>query len=207
MTRTQPKKQKTKTNIEFELLNIKWGLQTLGRQDGVKQDWIVEDTIGNWWRPNFEPPQYPYIPPHITKPKEHKRMFLVQLHEKGMNEQTENCKNLFNFFFNFFFDFSFDFKNLVVKMYVGISKIIFFFFALLFFDSIQIICLLKICLAKYWAKCPPNVNISKKFRSELRANQNVESGLKVQIVTKGIHRGCQEEKENYIRGTIFPVYQ
>lgn len=59
------------------------GLQTLGRQDGVKQDWIVEDTIGNWWRPNFEPPQYPYIPPHITKPKEHKRLFLVQLHEKG----------------------------------------------------------------------------------------------------------------------------
>lgn len=58
-------------------------LQTLGRQDGVKQDWIVEDTIGNWWRPNFEPPQYPYIPPHITKPKEHKRLFLVQLGEKG----------------------------------------------------------------------------------------------------------------------------
>lgn len=58
-------------------------IKTLGRQDGVKQDWIVEDTIGNWWRPNFEPPQYPYIPPHITKPKEHKRLFLVQLHEKG----------------------------------------------------------------------------------------------------------------------------
>ncbi|KAK9499482.1 hypothetical protein O3M35_002512 [Rhynocoris fuscipes] len=57
--------------------------ETLGRQDGIKQDWIVEDTIGNWWRPNFEPPQYPYIPPHITKPKEHKRLFLVQLGEKG----------------------------------------------------------------------------------------------------------------------------
>lgn len=57
--------------------------QTLGRQDGVKQDWLVEDTIGNWWRPNFEPPQYPYVPPHITKPKEHKRLFLVQLAEKG----------------------------------------------------------------------------------------------------------------------------
>ncbi|XP_018912663.1 cleavage and polyadenylation specificity factor subunit 5 isoform X2 [Bemisia tabaci] len=56
--------------------------ETLGRQDGVKQDWVVEDTIGNWWRPNFEPPQYPYVPPHITKPKEHKRLFLVQLAEK-----------------------------------------------------------------------------------------------------------------------------
>ncbi|XP_046667143.1 cleavage and polyadenylation specificity factor subunit 5 isoform X2 [Homalodisca vitripennis] len=57
--------------------------ETLGRQDGVKQDWTVEDTIGNWWRPNFEPPQYPYVPPHITKPKEHKRLFLVQLAEKA----------------------------------------------------------------------------------------------------------------------------
>lgn len=27
--------------------------------------------------------QYPYIPAHITKPKEHKRLFLVQLPEKG----------------------------------------------------------------------------------------------------------------------------
>lgn len=59
-------------------------LQTLGRLDGVKQEWHIEDIIGNWWRPNFEPPQYPYIPPHITKPKEHKRLFLVQLQEKGI---------------------------------------------------------------------------------------------------------------------------
>ncbi|XP_076242346.1 cleavage and polyadenylation specificity factor subunit 5 isoform X1 [Calliopsis andreniformis] len=57
--------------------------ETFGRQDGVKQEWVIEDTIGNWWRPNFEPPQYPYVPPHITKPKEHKRLFLVQLQEKG----------------------------------------------------------------------------------------------------------------------------
>ena len=57
--------------------------ETLGRQDGVKQEWVIEDIIGNWWRPNFEPPQYPYIPSHITKPKEHKKLFLVQLGEKG----------------------------------------------------------------------------------------------------------------------------
>lgn len=58
-------------------------VQTLGRQDGVQPEWTIEDTIGNWWRPNFEPPTYPYIPPHITKPKEHKRLFLVQLPDKG----------------------------------------------------------------------------------------------------------------------------
>ena len=28
--------------------------------------------------------QYPYIPAHITKPKEHKRLYLVQLPEKGL---------------------------------------------------------------------------------------------------------------------------
>lgn len=66
--------------------------ETLGRQDGVKQDWIVEDIIGNWWRPNFEPPQYPYIPPHITKPKEHKRLFLVQLQEKALLAVPKNYK-------------------------------------------------------------------------------------------------------------------
>lgn len=59
--------------------------QILGRQDGVVQDWLIEDAVGNWWRPNFEPPQYPYVPPHITKPKEHKKLFLVQLQEKGFH--------------------------------------------------------------------------------------------------------------------------
>ena len=43
--------------------------ETLGRSDGSATEWTIEDTIGNWWRPNFEPAQYPYIPPHITKPK------------------------------------------------------------------------------------------------------------------------------------------
>lgn len=85
-TKKQHTHNNTRTQHVFLTLCIvlRGNLQTLGRQDGVKQEWIVEDTIGNWWRPNFEPPQYPYIPTHITKPKEHKRMFLVQLHEKGM---------------------------------------------------------------------------------------------------------------------------
>ena len=48
--------------------------------------------IGNWWRPNFEPSQYPYIPPHITKPKEHKKLFLVQLPEKAYFAVPRNYK-------------------------------------------------------------------------------------------------------------------
>ncbi|XP_071957755.1 cleavage and polyadenylation specificity factor subunit 5-like [Antedon mediterranea] len=66
--------------------------EILGRQDGVKQEWVIEDVIGNWWRPNFEPPQYPYIPAHITKPKEHKRLFLVQLQEKALFAVPRNYK-------------------------------------------------------------------------------------------------------------------
>jgi len=66
--------------------------ETLGRQDGVKQDWHIDECIGNWWRPNFEPPQYPYIPSHITKPKEHKKLFLVQLGEKAVFAVPKNYK-------------------------------------------------------------------------------------------------------------------
>ena len=47
---------------------------------------------GNWWRPNFEPAQYPYIPPHITKPKEHRKLFLVQLQEKAYFAVPKNYK-------------------------------------------------------------------------------------------------------------------
>ncbi|XP_069496346.1 cleavage and polyadenylation specificity factor subunit 5 isoform X1 [Ambystoma mexicanum] len=66
--------------------------EILGRQDGVVQDWVIDDCIGNWWRPNFEPPQYPYIPAHITKPKEHKKLFLVQLQEKALFAVPKNYK-------------------------------------------------------------------------------------------------------------------
>nr|XP_045056157.2 cleavage and polyadenylation specificity factor subunit 5-like [Desmodus rotundus] len=65
--------------------------EILGCQDGVLQDWVIDDCIGNWWRLNFEPPQYPYIPAHITKP-EHKKLFLVQLQEKALFGVPQNYK-------------------------------------------------------------------------------------------------------------------
>ena len=55
-------------------------------------DWKILDTVANWWRPNFEVDQYPYIPPHITKPKEHKRLLLVGLPEKAHLSIPNNCK-------------------------------------------------------------------------------------------------------------------
>ncbi|CAB3407799.1 unnamed protein product [Caenorhabditis bovis] len=53
--------------------------ETLGRTDGIENTWTIEDEIGNWWRPNFDPPRYPYIPAHVTRPKEHTKLLLVQL--------------------------------------------------------------------------------------------------------------------------------
>uniref|UniRef100_A0A2K5E1Y5 Cleavage and polyadenylation specificity factor subunit 5 n=1 Tax=Aotus nancymaae TaxID=37293 RepID=A0A2K5E1Y5_AOTNA len=66
--------------------------EILGRQNGVLQDWVIDNCIGNWWRPNFEPPQYPYIPAHTTMPKEHKKLFLVQLQEKALFAVPKNYK-------------------------------------------------------------------------------------------------------------------
>jgi cleavage and polyadenylation specificity factor subunit 5 len=45
-------------------------------------NWEVSEMLGIWWRPNFETLQYPYVPPHITKPKECKKLFLVPLPER-----------------------------------------------------------------------------------------------------------------------------
>jgi cleavage and polyadenylation specificity factor subunit 5 len=78
---------------EDELDGLKRLMQeTLGRQDGIANEWTIEDAVGNWWRPNFEPPQYPYVPPHITRPKEHRRLFLVQLPEKALFAVPKNYK-------------------------------------------------------------------------------------------------------------------
>ncbi|CAF1150081.1 unnamed protein product [Adineta steineri] len=67
--------------------------ETIGRTDSTeKNNWVIEDVIGNWWRPNFEAPRYPYIPAHITKPKEHIRLYLVQLGESAMFAVPRNYK-------------------------------------------------------------------------------------------------------------------
>lgn len=46
-----------KIKFKYRKKPIFYIIKTLGRQDGGTMEWVVEDTIGNWWRPNFEPPQ------------------------------------------------------------------------------------------------------------------------------------------------------
>lgn len=78
-----------------------------GASAGAGGDWEVGDCLAQWWRPAFETfmvspqdsakreseffscrsctdpemrkTQYPYVPAHITKPKEVKKLFLVQM--------------------------------------------------------------------------------------------------------------------------------
>ncbi|KAK8530686.1 hypothetical protein V6N13_030636 [Hibiscus sabdariffa] len=45
-------------------------------------DWKIGECVGIWWRPNFDSVMYPYCPPHMTRPKECKKLFLVHLSEK-----------------------------------------------------------------------------------------------------------------------------
>jgi cleavage and polyadenylation specificity factor subunit 5 len=54
----------------------------LGHQDGILQDWVIDDCIGNWWRSKIELPQYPHNPAHITKPKEHMKLFWFSFKRK-----------------------------------------------------------------------------------------------------------------------------
>eukprot|EP00069_Balaena_mysticetus_P011053 bmy_21025T0 len=62
-----------------------------GCRDGVLQAWVIDDCTGDWWRTNADPPQCPYIPTHITKPKE-RNLVLVQLQEKALCAVPKNYK-------------------------------------------------------------------------------------------------------------------
>jgi cleavage and polyadenylation specificity factor subunit 5 len=47
--------------------------------EGVNDEWVIGDTLAQWWRPNFETFMYPYYPAHCTRPKECKKLYFIQL--------------------------------------------------------------------------------------------------------------------------------
>jgi len=47
----------------------------------AEMKWEIGDELSTWWRPNFGEQQYPYLPVHVTRPKECKKLFLVHLPE------------------------------------------------------------------------------------------------------------------------------
>ena len=52
--------------------------------EGVNDEWQIADTIAQWWRPSFETFMYPYYPGHVTRPKECKKLFFIQLPKSSM---------------------------------------------------------------------------------------------------------------------------
>ncbi|KAJ3412512.1 hypothetical protein HDV05_000650 [Chytridiales sp. JEL 0842] len=60
------------------------GQQTAVSGVSASSEWEIGELLSVWWRPNFETHLYPYVPAHITKPKEMKKIFLVHLPEKSM---------------------------------------------------------------------------------------------------------------------------
>ncbi len=54
------------------------------------------ECVGQFWRPGFDFSLYPYLPAHITKPKEIKKLFLVPLPEKCFFavRQPDPCSRL-----------------------------------------------------------------------------------------------------------------
>ncbi|KAE8721646.1 Cleavage and polyadenylation specificity factor subunit 5 [Hibiscus syriacus] len=61
---------------------------------GANSPALIGECVAIWWRPNFETLMYPYCPPHITKPKEFKKLFLVHLSEKEYFAVPKNLKLL-----------------------------------------------------------------------------------------------------------------
>lgn len=62
--------------------------------EGTNDDWQIGDTLAQWWRPNFETFMYPFIPPHVTRPKECKKLYFIQLPRSKVLSVPKNMKLL-----------------------------------------------------------------------------------------------------------------
>ncbi|KAK9451513.1 Cleavage/polyadenylation specificity factor subunit 5 [Limtongia smithiae] len=62
--------------------------------DSHTPSWEIGDCIAQWWRPNFESFTYPFIPPHVTRPKECKKMYLITLPKHKVLSVPKNMKLL-----------------------------------------------------------------------------------------------------------------
>ncbi|TPX45363.1 hypothetical protein SeLEV6574_g03902 [Synchytrium endobioticum] len=72
-------------------LNIKLAAPGTIPQDS---DWEIGELLTVWWRPNFETFMYPYIPPHITQPKEMKKVYMVKMPPTKLLSVPKNMKLL-----------------------------------------------------------------------------------------------------------------
>ncbi|KAH9618988.1 hypothetical protein KSS87_018299 [Heliosperma pusillum] len=79
---------------EIEGLKRKLSSKLAANQPGMQPEWQIGECVAMWWRPNFETIMYPYCPPHIMKPKECKKLYIVHLSEREYFAVPKNLKLL-----------------------------------------------------------------------------------------------------------------
>jgi cleavage and polyadenylation specificity factor subunit 5 len=67
---------------------------SLSTAEAADSDWDVADTLAQWYRPNFETFMYPFLPPHVTRPKECKKLYFIQLPKAKVLSVPKNMKLL-----------------------------------------------------------------------------------------------------------------
>ncbi|CAD6889092.1 unnamed protein product [Tilletia controversa] len=65
-----------------------------GQPVPIPVEWDIGECLAQWWRPSFETFMYPYVPAHISKPKECKKMFLVGIPPNKVIAVPKNMKLL-----------------------------------------------------------------------------------------------------------------
>ncbi|KAK9473083.1 Cleavage/polyadenylation specificity factor subunit 5 [Dipodascopsis tothii] len=63
-------------------------------KDEHTDEWNIGDCLAQWWRPNFETFMYPFIPPHVSRPKECKKLYLINLPKQKVLNVPKNMKLL-----------------------------------------------------------------------------------------------------------------
>jgi len=58
----------------------------------LNHEWEIGECLATYWRPHFESNTYPYLPVHITRPKEVRKLFLVHLPERCYFAVPSNLK-------------------------------------------------------------------------------------------------------------------
>ncbi|KAF2437116.1 cleavage and polyadenylation specificity factor, 25 kDa subunit [Tothia fuscella] len=81
---------------EDEIEGMQRILAEMFEPDGSKNEkkWEIGETVGTWYRPNFDQSLYPYIPVHVTRPKEMKKQYLIRLPQPKVIAVPKNLKFL-----------------------------------------------------------------------------------------------------------------
>ncbi|KAJ4548741.1 hypothetical protein HRR80_007111 [Exophiala dermatitidis] len=57
-------------------------------------EWEIGDCLAQWWRPNHETFLYPFLPAHVSRPKELKKLYLIHLPPNKVLSVPKNMKLL-----------------------------------------------------------------------------------------------------------------